>query len=121
MSIDIGEVIRTSGLPASTLHVWERHGLIEPTDRVGGRRQFADDVLDRLAEIVLLQRSGFQLDEIAELLRPGAFDDGKQALQEKLNQLVVRRRHLDEAIEGIRHALACPAPSPLRSAPNRRL
>ena len=73
MTIDIGAVIRASGLPASTLHVWERHGIISASDRAGGRRQFPDDILDRIAVIVVLQRSGFQLLEIAELLAPDAF------------------------------------------------
>lgn len=39
-SIDIGDVTAASGLPASTLHVWERHGLITPISRKSSRRQY---------------------------------------------------------------------------------
>lgn len=113
MSVDIGDVIGASGLPASTLHVWERHGLISATGRNGGRRQFADDILERVAVIVLLQRSGFHLGEIVDLLRPDAFDDGKAVLEAKLARLRERRALLDAAIGGIEHALHCPEPSPL--------
>ncbi len=112
-ALDIGDVTAASGLPASTLHVWERRGLLEPAGRVGRRRQYDANVLDRIAIIVTLQGSGFTLGEIVELLAAGAFDDDKQVLHEKLEVLVEQRRILDRAIDGIQHAIACPGPSPL--------
>lgn len=112
-SIDIGEVTAASGLPASTLHVWERQGLLAPIGRAASRRQYDPAVLDHIAIIVTLQRSGFTLGEIGDLLSPDAFAAGKGALQDKLNVLLEHRRELDRAIEGIEHAIACPAPSPL--------
>ncbi len=119
-SIDIGAVIAASGLPASTLHVWERRGLIEPSGREGMRRQYEPTVLHRIAMIVTLQRSGFTLSEIGQLLTLDAFADGKGALQQKLDVLIEQRRELDRAIEGIEHALACPALSPLECDGFRR-
>jgi DNA-binding transcriptional MerR regulator len=113
MTIDIGQVTRAAGLPASTLHVWERRGLITPIERCSGRRQYDDSIMDRIAIIILLQRSGFHLDEIASLLAPDAFADGKEMLARKAEELRERHRHLDRAIEGIEHALHCPEPSPL--------
>ena len=79
----------------------------------GMRRQYDPSVLHRIAMIVTLQRSGFTLAEISDLLAPDAFADGRGALQQKLEMLVDQRRELDRAIEGIEHAIACPAPSPL--------
>jgi len=111
--IDIGEVVRRTGVPVSTLHVWERRGLLSPVARVGLRRQYGDDVIRRIAIIVLCRRNGFTLSEIATVLAPGAFDDGKQVLLRKLQELTERRRRLDLAIEGIRHTLDCPEPRPL--------
>jgi len=64
-------------VPASTLHVWERAGLIESVARNGLRRQYAGDVIDRIALIVLGKRSGFSLDEIADLFAPDAFATAK--------------------------------------------
>lgn len=114
--LDIGEVIALSGVPASTLHVWERHGLLRPIGRSGLRRQYEASVLDIIALIVVGQRSGFSLAEIAGLLAPGAFAEGKVQLLSKLDELRQRRSELDRAILGLEHALACPEPSPLDCA-----
>ena len=111
--LDIGDVVRLTGIPVTTLHVWERRGLIEPVGRCGLRRQYRSDVLRRIAVIVVCQRSGFTLVDIATLLAPGAFDDGKDLLEAKLAELRQRRRDLDQAIDGIEHALSCEHPSPL--------
>lgn len=114
--LDIGEVITRSGVPASTLHVWERHGLLQPVGRDGLRRQYDASALDTIAVIVVAQRSGFTLAEIADLLTPDAFAEGKDRLVEKLDELRHRRTELDRAISGLEHALACPEPSPLDCA-----
>jgi DNA-binding transcriptional MerR regulator len=111
--LDIGEVVARSGIPVSTLHVWERRGLISPAGRVGLRRQYLPEVLGKLAVIVVCQRAGFSLQEVRSVLAPEAFDEGKGLLQDKLEQLLERRRQLDQAIDGLRHALDCTEPSPL--------
>ncbi|BAN01978.1 MerR family transcriptional regulator [Ilumatobacter coccineus] len=111
--IDIGDVIARSGLPATTLHVWERRGLIAVAGRRGIRRQYPADILDRLATIVVLKGAGFRLDEIAALLAPDAFDDGKHRLEAKILELQATRTRLDRAIDGLTHALECPNPVPL--------
>lgn len=111
--LDIGEVVRRSGLPPSTLHVWEKHGLIAPSGREGLRRQYDADILQRIAVIVVCQRSGFSLAGIAELLAPDAFTEGKGRLADKLDELRRRQRDLAAAVTGLEHALACPAPSPI--------
>ncbi len=110
--LDIGQVIELSGIPASTLHVWERAGLVQPVQRNGLRRQFDPDVLDRIALIVVSKRAGFSLGEIRELFAPDAFEDGKALLESKLDELRERRAELDAAINGLEHAIACPASSP---------
>jgi len=111
--VDIGSVIEDSGVPASTLHVWERAGLIAPADRAGLRRQYSPDVLDRIALIVIGQRAGFSLRQIGELFEPDAFADGKQLLEAKLEELRKRQEETAAAIHGLEHAIACPSPSPI--------
>jgi DNA-binding transcriptional MerR regulator len=118
--LDISEVVRRSGIPATTLHVWERHRLVEPVSRTGLRRVYSADVLDTIALVVICQRSGFSLAEIAQLLEPDAFADGKQRLVAKLDELRARRAELDHAIAGLEHALACESPSPLECDKFRR-
>lgn len=66
--INITEVIQQTGLPASTLRYYEEVGLLHPTGRVGGRRQYDDSVLQRLAVIQTGQQAGFTLAELAILL-----------------------------------------------------
>lgn len=111
--LDIGTVAERSGIPPSTLRLWEEKGLIAPVGRAGLRRQYEAHVLTTIAVIVVAQRSGFSLAEIARLLEPDAFSIDKQLLQEKLDELRVRRAELDAAIDGLEHALACAAPDPI--------
>jgi DNA-binding transcriptional MerR regulator len=109
--IDIAEVVRRSGVPISTLHVWERHNLITPTGRSGLRRQYEDGILQRIAAIVLLQRGGFSLAEIADLLNNGMPGDDKTRIATKLVELHRRQDELTAAITGLEHALSCQQPS----------
>ncbi len=110
--LDIGEVIEASGVKASTLHVWEKAGLIDVAQRNGLRRQYEPEVMTRIAVIVVAKRAGFSLDEIGDLFTPGIFDEGKTLLTSKLDELRQRRDELDAAINGLEHAIACPASSP---------
>jgi DNA-binding transcriptional MerR regulator len=71
--LDIAEVAKRSGLPASTLRFYEEKGLIESAGRRGLRRTFEPTVLERLALIALGRLAGFSLDEIGRMF--GA--DGK--------------------------------------------
>ena len=109
--LDIGEVIRRAGVPASTLRFYEERGLIASTGRVGLRRQFDEAVLERLALIAVARTAGFSLDEIAGMFGP----DGRPDLDRSL--LAARADELDATIarlgalrDGLRHAAACPAP-----------
>lgn len=111
--VDIGDVVAQSGVPTSTLHLWEREGLIAPIGRAGLRRQYDEAILQRLAIIVIAQRSGFSLNEIRSLLTTSGSSAGRQHLVDKLDDLRTRRAELDTAIESLEHALACTAPSPI--------
>jgi DNA-binding transcriptional MerR regulator len=44
--LDIGEVRSHTGLPASTLHYYERHGLVRSVERAGLRRQYEPGTID---------------------------------------------------------------------------
>lgn len=69
----IGEVARGFGLSTSALRYYETLGLLPEPERVGGRRRYDQDALDRLAMIAVAQRAGFTLREAKMLL------DGLQA------------------------------------------
>jgi MerR family transcriptional regulator, redox-sensitive transcriptional activator SoxR len=66
--ISIMQVTQATGLPPSTLRYYEEVGLLRPTRRVSGRRQYDESVLQRLALIQTGQQAGFTLAELGILL-----------------------------------------------------
>ena len=120
--LDITEVAKRSGVPASTLRFYEEKGLIASVGRQGLRRVFNPGVLERLALIALGRSAGFSLDEIARMFAP----DGRPRVDRHL--LAVKAEELDATIaklgamrDGLRHAAACPAPSHMECPTFRRL
>ena len=120
--MDIAEVARRSGFPASTLRFYEEKGLLTSVGRDGLRRRFAPDVLDRLAMIALGQAAGFTLAEIRAMLAPkGAPRIDRQALAAKADELDRTVARLRAMSRGLRHAAACRAPSHAECPTFRRL
>ena len=120
--LDINEVARRAGVPASTLRFYEEKGLIASIGRRGLRRLFDPGVLERLALIALGRTSGFSLDEIARMFAP----DGRPRIDRRM--LAAKAEELDQTIreltamrDGLRHAAACPAPSYMECPTFRRL
>lgn len=120
--LDIAEVARRSGLPASTLRYYEEKGLIASVGRRGLRRLFDPDVLDRLALIALGRVAGFPLDEIAAMFgEDGTPRIDRAALATRATSLDRTIRRLEALRDGLRHAAVCPAPSHLECPTFRRL
>jgi DNA-binding transcriptional MerR regulator len=120
--MDISEVARQSGVPASTLRFYEEKGLITSTGRSGLRRTFEPRVLERLSLIALGSSAGFSLDEIARMFVPGGKPRiDRQMLAEKAQHLDRTIRKLTAMRNGLRHAAACPAPSHMECPTFRRL
>ncbi len=122
VTMDIGEVARRSGVPASTLRYYEEKGLIASIGRRGLRRLFDPDVLERLALIALGRVAGFSLDQIALMFAP----DGQPCIDRQM--LAARAEELDRTIanlsairDGLRHAAACPAPTHTECPTFRRI
>jgi DNA-binding transcriptional MerR regulator len=120
--LDIGEVAKRSGVPASTLRFYEEKGLIASTGRWGLRRLFDPDALERLALIGLGRAAGFSLDELARMFGPnGNPQIDRQLLADKADELDRTIRELSAMRDGLRHAAACSAPSHLECPKFRRL
>ena len=119
--MDITEVARRSGLPASTLRFYEEKGLISSIGRRGLRRLFDARVLERLALIALGRTVGFSLDEIALMFAPdGRPRIDKRILTAKADELDQTIRELSAMRDGLRHAAACSAPSHMECPTFRR-
>ncbi|KVL67803.1 helix-turn-helix domain-containing protein [Burkholderia ubonensis] len=113
--LDIADVARHAGLPASTLRYYEEKGLIASNGRRGLRRQYDQAVLQRLALIALGREAGFSLDEIGAMFGAGGEPDIDRAkLDAKADELDRTIRRLSAVRDGLRHAAACPAPSHLQ-------
>jgi DNA-binding transcriptional MerR regulator len=110
--VDITEVARRSGLPASALRFYEEKGLIASIGRRGLHRVFDPGVLERLALIALGRSAGFSLHEIAQMFTAnGRPRIDRQMLTAKAEELDRTIRKLTEMRDGLRHAAACRAPS----------
>lgn len=110
--MDIAEVAKRSGVPASTLRFYEEKGLIASIGRQGLRRLFAPAVLDQLALIALARSAGFALDDIRAMFAA----DGKprldrRMLADKADEIDRTIRRLKAVSDSLRHAAVCPAPS----------
>lgn len=120
--LDISEVARRSGVPASTLRFYEEKGLVASVGRRGLRRLFDPAVLERLALIALGRAAGFTLDEIAAMFSPGGQPRiDRRMLANKADELDAKIRKLSAMRDGLRHAAACSAPSHLECPRFRRL
>jgi DNA-binding transcriptional MerR regulator len=121
-AIDISEVTRRSGVPASTLRFYEEKKLIASVGRRGLHRLFDPGVLERLALIALGRAAGFSLDEIAGMFAPdGQPRIDRRVLSDKADQLDRKIRELVAMRDGLRHAVRCPAPSHMECPTFRRL
>jgi DNA-binding transcriptional MerR regulator len=90
--MDITEVARRSGLPASTLRFYEEKGLIASIGRRGLHRVFDPKVLERLSLIALGRFAGFSLHEIRLMFAP----DGRPRIDRQM--LAAKAEELDKTI-----------------------
>ncbi|MFW9998125.1 MAG: helix-turn-helix domain-containing protein [Candidatus Odinarchaeota archaeon] len=109
--MDIGEVAKASGLPASTLRFYEEKGLIQSYGRNGLRRLFHSNVLEKLALIALGRSAGFSLDEIGEMFTPQGPKINRELLLARADELDTKIKELTSMRDGLRHAAVCNAPS----------
>ena len=110
--MDIAEVAKRSGLPASALRFYESKGLINSVGRQGLRRRFEPKVLDQLALVALGQAAGFTLDEIRSMFAPdGRPRIDRRKLSAKADELDATIKQLKAMSDGLRHAAVCPARS----------
>ncbi len=108
--MDISEVVKRSGVPASTLRFYEEKGLIASIGRQGLKRRFAPYVLDQLALIALGRLAGFSLNEIAAMFTSdGQLNINRQTLLGKANEIDQMVKRLQAMSEGLKHAAVCPA------------
>jgi len=120
--LDITEVSRRSGLPASALRFYEQRGLITSIGRRGLHRTFDASVVERLALIALGQAVGFSLGEVARVIGAGSGPPriNRASLAAKADELDRTIQRLGAMRDALRGAAACPAPSHIECRHFRR-
>jgi len=64
-SLSIGDLARRTGLAVSAIRFYEEKGLVEPHRSAGGQRRFLRSDIRRLSFVMIAQRLGLSLPEIA--------------------------------------------------------
>lgn len=86
--LSIGEVAERAGIAVSAIRYYERNGLLPEAERVGGRRRFSEETVQRLGIVDVAKQAGFSLDEVGILL--ASIDEGAPA-HEQLRALATRK------------------------------
>lgn len=118
--LDINQVSRASGLPASAIRFYEEKGLIKSVGRKGLKRLFPDGILDELAFISLAQEAGFKLTEIKRLVLQSSKLD-RSLLRQKATELDQKIKKMMMVKKGLLHAAECTAPSHFECPKFKRL
>jgi MerR family redox-sensitive transcriptional activator SoxR len=100
--LSVGEVAKRSGLAVSTLHFYERKGLIRSLRNAGNQRRYARDVLRRLAVIRVAQRVGVPLASV-RLAFASLPDERTPTRAEWAKMSAVWRNELDARIRDLQH------------------
>lgn len=108
-----GQVAVRAGVNVSTLHFYERGGLIESTRTAGNQRRYRRDVLRRVAFIRVSQKVGISLADIAEALaslpagRTPTKADWARLSQRWRESLDERRAYLERLRDSLDGCIGC--------------
>jgi len=109
-AIDISNLSKRSGVPASTLRYYEEKKLIKSIGRNGLKRLFDTYVFEQLDFIALGQRAGFSLEDIqAMLTTKGEYEVNRDKLQEKAQEIGQHVKQLTAIQRCLEHAAKCSA------------
>ena len=75
--MNIGDVVRLSGLPAKTIRYYEEIGLIRPQRSANGYRSFRDSDLHKLAFLGRARALGFSIEDCRSLMQ--LYEDKQRA------------------------------------------
>ncbi|MFB0614003.1 redox-sensitive transcriptional activator SoxR [Aurantiacibacter poecillastricola] len=123
--LTVGEVARRSGVPVSTIHFYERKGLVAGWRTSGNQRRYHRRILRRIAIIRIAQRAGIPLATVKKHLDKRATEPITAAqwrelseawsaeLNERIDSLVQLRDQLEGCIGcGCLSLAECPLRNP---------
>ncbi|WP_085832224.1 MerR family transcriptional regulator [Clostridium merdae] len=93
--MNINEVASLTGLSVRTLHHYDRIGLLIPKrNRENGYREYSDEDLNRLQQILFFKECGFPLSVIREMLENPGYNQ-EQAFEIQKQYLMHERKRID--------------------------
>ncbi|ROQ88841.1 MerR family redox-sensitive transcriptional activator SoxR [Streptomyces sp. 2132.2] len=105
MRMTIGQLAGATGVPASAIRYWERHGLLPQPERQSGQRRYPEGAAERIVVLRKCQQAGLTLAEIRELQQD---QPRRQAMiRTKVAEIEQRLVDLDHAHQLLTHALQC--------------
>jgi len=107
--LTIGQLAARFGLATHVLRHWEEVGLIEPAERVNGRRRYRPWHVARLATILLSKEAGLRLDEIKAMLDAPSGPARKELLRHHRDELDRRLAGIEASRRIVQHGIDCPA------------
>ena len=107
--LTIGQLAARFGLATHVLRHWEDVGLIEPAERVNGRRRYRPWHVARVATILLSKEAGFTLDQIRAMLDAPDGPARKKLLRRHRDQLDRRLAGIEAARQIVQHGIDCRA------------
>ncbi len=121
-TLDIGEVVRLTGVRPSALRFYEEKGLIRSTGRKGLRRLFSSHVLQQLEFIGLARHAGLSLEDIASMFTPeGKLQVNRGFLVKKADEMERSIRKLTTVRNTLLHVAKCSAPNHMECPKFQRL
>jgi DNA-binding transcriptional MerR regulator len=89
----VKQIAQLAGVSVRTLHLYDKIGLLKPGKRTqAGYRQYSEDELLRLQQVLFYRELDFPLKEIKEIVNDPDFDVGKALIGHKASLLVRRER-----------------------------
>ena len=94
----VQQVSNMTGVSVRTLHYYDQIGLLQPAKVLkNGYREYQEEQLERLQQILLFRELEFPLKEIKEILESKDFDRSK-ALEQQIQLLTLKKEHLENLI-----------------------
>lgn len=107
--LTIGQLAARFGLATHVLRHWEDVGLIEPAERVNGRRRYRPWHVSRVATILISKEAGFTLDQIGEILNAPDGPARKELLRRHRDELDRRLARIEASRRFVQHGIDCRA------------
>ena len=103
MQYSVGEVSKKLGIPISTLHYYERQGLLPPIKRNdSGNRMFDERDLDILSYITCFKNAGMSIKQINKYFR--LYEQGESKCNERVQLLQQQLELLERQLQELNQA-----------------